>query len=202
MVEFAVSVIDQIGLFGAAILIAIEVIVMPIPSELVLLLSGFNSSTGSFSFLGALVSTTIGSLVGATALYLAGYFFTRERLESIISKYGKFVGFPLRDFKRTMTWFERHGSALIFFGRLIPIVRSVVSIPAGLVRMHFGKFLFFTALGSGIWNTLWISLGFVLGDNWKLAEQYANVIDYFAYTSLAVLALVFAYRALKLIRAK
>ena len=197
MVEFAVSIIDQIGLVGAAFLIAIEVIVMPIPSELVLLLSGFNSSTGSFTLLGAIIATTIGSLVGASVLYSAGYLFTEERLEQLISRYGKYLGISLKDFQKTISWFERHGSALVFFGRLLPIIRSLVSIPAGLVKMNYFKFLFFTTLGSGIWNTLWISIGFVLGDNWKLAEQYADLLDWIAYSAIALVALLIAIRAFR-----
>lgn len=195
MVEFAVSVIDQIGLVGAAFLIAIEVIVMPIPSELVLLLSGFNASTGSFTLLGAIIATTIGSLVGASILYSAGYLFTEERLEQLISRYGKYLGISLKDFQKTIGWFERHGSALVFFGRLIPIIRSLVSIPAGLVKMNYFKFLFFTTLGSGIWNTLWISIGFVLGDNWKLAEQYADLLDWIAYSVIAIVVFLIVIRA-------
>lgn len=197
MVEFAVSVIDQIGLVGAAFLIAIEVIVMPIPSELVLLLSGFNASTGSFTLLGAIIATTIGSLAGASILYSAGYLFTEERLEQLISRYGKYLGISLKDFQKTIGWFERHGSALVFFGRLIPIIRSLVSIPAGLVKMNYFKFLFFTTLGSGIWNTLWISIGFVLGDNWKLAEQYADIIDYIAYSAIALVMIYLVIRAIR-----
>ena len=197
MVEFAVSVINQIGLVGAAFLIAIEVIVMPIPSELVLLLSGFNASTGSFTLLGAIIATTIGSLAGASILYSAGYLFTEERLEHLISRYGKYLGISLKDFQKTIGWFERHGSALVFFGRLIPIIRSLVSIPAGLVKMNYFKFLFFTTLGSGIWNTLWISIGFVLGDNWKMAEQYADIIDYIAYSAIALAIIYLVIRAIR-----
>lgn len=178
-------------------MIAIEVIVMPIPSELVLLLSGFNASTGSFTLLGAIIATTIGSLVGASVLYSAGYLFTEERLEQLISRYGKYLGISLKDFHKTISWFERHGSALVFFGRLIPIIRSLVSIPAGLVKMNYFKFLFFTTLGSGIWNTLWISIGFVLGDNWKLAEQYADLLDWIAYSAIALVALLIAIRAFR-----
>lgn len=170
---------------------------MPIPSELVLLLSGFNSSTGSFTLLGAIIATTIGSLVGASVLYSAGYLFTEERLEQLISRYGKYLGISLKDFQKTISWFERHGSALVFFGRLIPIIRSLVSIPAGLVKMNYFKFLFFTTLGSGIWNTLWISIGFVLGDNWKLAEQYADMLDWIAYSAIALVALLIAIRAFR-----
>jgi len=187
VLEFAVNLIDQIGLLGAGLLIAIEVVVLPIPSELILLLTGFNVSLARFSFAGAIAITTLGSIAGASLLYSLGYFFSEERLEHIVRKYGKYVGISHKDFTKTMTWFERHGTQLVFFGRLVPVIRSLVSIPAGLTSMNLGKFLFFTALGSGIWNSIWITSGYYLGDNWAMAEQYAQVLDYVVYSAIAII---------------
>ena len=119
MLEFAVNLIDQIGLFGAALLIGIEVVILPIPSELILLLTGFNVSIGNFGFIAALIATTIGSLAGALFLYFMGYAFSEERLENLVSKYGKYVGLYVKDLQKTASWFERHGAQLVFFGRLI-----------------------------------------------------------------------------------
>lgn len=189
MLEFAVNLIEQIGLLGAGLLIAIEVVVLPIPSELILLLTGFNVSLAKFSFVGAIGVTTLGSLAGASLLYSLGYFFSEERLEQIVRKYGKYVGISHKDFTKTMTWFERHGAQLVFFGRLVPVIRSLVSIPAGLTSMNLGKFLFFTALGSGIWNSIWITTGYYLGDNWAIAEQYAQVLDYVVYSAIVVIGI-------------
>ena len=141
MLELAVNIIEQIGLFGAAILIAIEVVILPIPSELILLLTGFNVSIGNFGFISALIATTTGSLAGALFLYGIGYIFTEERLEHIVSKYGKYVGFKVKDLQKTASWFEKHGAQLVFFGRLIPLIRSLVSIPAGLTKMKMSKFI-------------------------------------------------------------
>lgn len=189
MLEFAVNLIEQIGLLGAGLLIAIEVVVLPIPSELILLLTGFNVSLAKFSFVGAIGVTTLGSLAGASLLYSLGYFFSEERLEQIVRKHGKYVGISHKDFTKTMTWFERHGAQLVFFGRLVPVIRSLVSIPAGLTSMNLGKFLFFTALGSGIWNSIWITTGYYLGDNWAIAEQYAQVLDYVVYSAIVVIGI-------------
>ncbi len=197
MVEFAVNLIDQIGLLGAGLLIAIEVVILPIPSELILLLTGFNVSLGRFSFIGAIGITTLGSLAGATLLYSLGYFFSDERLEHLVRKYGKYVGISLKDFTKTISWFERHGAQLVFFGRLIPVIRSLVSIPAGLTSMKLSKFLFFTALGSGIWNAIWITTGYYLGDNWALAEQYAQILDYVVYSSIAIIGILFSVKLTK-----
>jgi len=162
VIELAISVINQIGLIGAALLIAIEVVVPPFPSEAILLLTGFNVGLGSFGFVEAVIATSVGSLIGATLLYLVGYFFTQERLEGIIAKYGKYVGLPLKDLQRTMNWFERFGGPLVLFGRMFPIIRSLVSIPAGLVKMGVAQFYLFSGIGIVIWNTLWITIGYNL----------------------------------------
>jgi membrane protein DedA with SNARE-associated domain len=197
VIEFAVDVINQIGLIGAGLLVALEVIVPPIPSEAILLLTGFNVALERFGFIEALIATTIGSLVGATLLYFLGFAFTEDRLEKIVGKYGKFVGLPLKDLKKTMNWFRRYGSALVLFGRMIPIIRSLVSIPAGLVKMNLGKFYFFTSIGALAWNSIWISIGFNLGENWQVGEEFAQYLEWIAYLILGAVAL---YLAINLVR--
>jgi membrane protein DedA with SNARE-associated domain len=197
VIEFAISVIDQIGLVGAALIIALEVIVPPIPSEAILLLTGFNVALGTFSFIEALIATTLGALLGATLLYGVGYFFTEERLEAIVGKYGKYVGLPLKDLKRTMDWFERHGGLLVLFGRMFPIIRSLVSIPAGLVKMGLAKFYLFSSLGIITWNTIWITIGLTLGENWKQGEEFAQVLDYLVYGIVGVIAVYVAFNFIK-----
>ncbi len=187
MIEFAISVINQIGLVGAALIIALEVIVPPIPSEAILLLTGFNVALGTFSFIEALIATTRGALLGATLLYAVGYFFTEERLEAIVGKYGKYVGLPLKDLKRTMNWFERHGGLLVLFGRMFPIIRSLVSIPAGLVKMGLAKFYLFSSIGIISWNAIWITIGLTLGENWKQGEEFAQILDYLVYGIVGVI---------------
>jgi len=197
MVQFAVDLIDQLGLIGAAALIAIEVVILPIPSELILLLTGFNVSLERFVFITAILATTTGSLVGALFLYWMGYAFSEERLEFLVTKYGKYVGIKLTDLQKTASWFERHGAQLVFFGRLIPLIRSLVSIPAGLTEMKLSKFILFTTLGSATWNTIWISLGFFLGDRWKEAEKYTKYLDLIVYAGIAIVALLFLNRVVK-----
>jgi membrane protein DedA with SNARE-associated domain len=197
VLEFAVNLIDQIGLLGASLLIAIEVIVLPIPSELILLLTGFNVSIQNFGFIAALIATTTGSLVGALFLYYLGSAFSEQRLENLVSKYGKYVGLYLKDVQKTAAWFERYGAALVFFGRLIPLIRSLVSIPAGLTKMKLSKFILFTTLGSVTWNTIWISLGFFLGDRWKEAEKYTKYLDLLVYAGIAVVMLFFLNKTVK-----
>ena len=193
MIEFAISVIDQIGLIGAALIIAIEVVIPPIPSEAILLLTGFNVALGRFGFVEAIIATTIGSLIGASLLYLLGRVFTQERLEQMVQKWGKYVGLHLKDLKKTLTWFERHGALLVLFGRMFPIVRSLVSIPAGLVKMGIAKFYIFSTIGIVIWNTLWITIGMNLGENWAQGEEFAQILDYVVYAVVAVVGIYILY---------
>lgn len=197
MIEFAVSVINQIGLLGAALVIALEVVVPPIPSEAILLLTGFNVATGTFGYLEAIIATSLGSLLGASLLYWLGRAFTEERLEQLTAKYGKFVGLPVRDLKRTLDWFERFGGPLVLFGRMFPIIRSLVSIPAGLVKLSLAKFYLFSTIGILAWNTLWITIGMNLGENWEQGEEFAQLLEYLVY---AFIAIVLAYLASNLIR--
>jgi membrane protein DedA with SNARE-associated domain len=197
MVEFAVNIIDQIGLLGAALLIAIEVVILPIPSELILLLSGFNVSIGNFGFFVAVIATTAGSLVGALFLYGIGYAFSEERLEHLVGRYGKYVGIYVKDLQKTAAWFERHGAQLVFFGRLIPLIRSLVSIPAGLTKMKMSKFIIFTTLGSGIWNTIWITLGLILGDQWAKAEKYSKYLDNLVILGVVGIAIYLGVRVVR-----
>lgn len=199
MLEFSISIIEAVGLFGAAFLIALEVIVLPIPSELVLLLTGVSAGQGNFSFIGAILATTAGSLVGAGILYLIGWWVSEERIRLAVMRYGKFVGFRLKDFDKAVYWFELHGVPIVLFGRLVPVVRSLVSIPAGLTKMNPGKFFAFTGLGSLVWNTAWISAGFVLGENWEVAERFSSVIDYVVY---AVLAFILVHLIIRFVKGK
>jgi membrane protein DedA with SNARE-associated domain len=196
LVEFAVGLIGSIGLWGAALLIAIEVIVVPIPSELVLLLTGFNVSEGRFLIEGAIAVTTLASVLGALFLYFVAKAIGEDRVFGLTRKFGKFVGLKESDIHKTLHWFTRYGKALVFFGRLIPIIRSLVSIPAGLTKMKLWVFILFTALGSGIWNSIWITTGFVLGENWSAAEELSNVIDFVAYSAIAVFVLFLVGRAI------
>lgn len=197
MIEFAISVIDQIGLIGAALIIAIEVVIPPIPSEAILLLTGFNVALGRFGFVEAIIATTIGSLIGASLLYLLGRIFTQERLEHMVQKWGKYVGLHLKDLKKTLTWFERHGGALVLFGRMFPIVRSLVSIPAGLVKMGIVKFYIFSTIGIVIWNTLWITIGMNLGENWAQGEEFAQILDYVVYAVVAAIGVYILYNLVR-----
>lgn len=177
LVDRATDVIESIGLAGVAGLIALESVFPPIPSEVVLLLSGFQVSTGEFGFVAAVVAATIGSLVGALILYGVGALVGEERLEWLLAKLGKPLGFKRADIDRAEAWWLRHGDRVVLFGRMVPLVRSLVSIPAGSNRMPLGRFCLYTTIGSAIWNVVWIAIGNALGDQWEKAERFTGYLD-------------------------
>lgn len=186
MIEWATNLIESVGLAGIALLIALESIFPPIPSELVLLLSGFNVSEGNFNVVETVAFATVGSVVGAWVLYAVGRLIDESRLEALVAGVGKWLGIKRKDVETGFRWFERHGTAVIFFGRLVPIVRSVVSIPAGAERMSMVRFTLWTALGSAVWNTVWICIGWGLGDRWQDAEKWGS---WFQYVVAAVIVI-------------
>lgn len=194
MIEFATQLIENVGVIGAGIFIAIESIVIPLPSEFVLLLSGFNVSIGDFSFLAVWITTTTGSLIGALALYTLGYGVSRDGIEKLVGKYGRYVGIKGKDVDKAFAWFERYGNFAIFFGRLVPLVRSLVSIPAGLAEINLIRFGLLTILGSGIWNAIWIYIGVQLGDRWREAESWAIYLDRAVQAGIVLFAIYLLFK--------
>ncbi|GLB66786.1 DedA family protein [Arthrobacter mangrovi] len=185
--QWAVDVMETIGAPGAGLAIALENLFPPLPSEVILPLAGFTASRGNFSLFEALLWTTLGSVIGALALYGLGALLGRRRMLAIADK------LPLvdvEDVERTEAWFNRHGYSAVFFGRMIPIFRSLISIPAGIERMPIWKFLGLTAAGSLVWNTIFVLAGFYLGENWHVVEQYAGI---FQKIVIAVVVLLAAY---------
>lgn len=197
MIDWATEVIDSIGLIGVAFLVALESVVPPIPSELVLLLAGFNVDQGNFTLVGAVLAATAGSVVGALILYSLGAFLSEERLMWLLHKVGRFVGFTKKDIDRGFEWFERHGAPVVFFGRLIPLVRSVVSVPAGAARMPIGQFVLWTSLGSVIWNVVWVVIGQILGDQWEKADVWAGTFQLVVLVALAIIGMLLIVRNLR-----
>lgn len=193
------DVMDALGEVGAGLLIALENLFPPLPSEAILPLAGFAAARGSMNLYGVIVATIIGSVVGALALYWLGHAFGFDRLRRIADK------LPLvnaTDVDRTREWFERHGTKAVFFGRMIPIFRSLISIPAGAAKMPLGIFLLYTTLGSAIWNTIFIMAGYLLGDNWEIVEEYAGVFQKIVIVVVALALLYWLVRRIQSIRRK
>jgi membrane protein DedA with SNARE-associated domain len=184
LADWAVSLMDVIGPAGAGLAIAMENLFPPLPSEVILPMAGLASSRGSFTLFEALFWTTAGSIVGAMLLYGLGAWLGVARLRAIAAKV------PLlhpEDIDRTVAWFSRHGGKAVFFGRMIPIFRSLISIPAGITRMPLWRFALLTAAGSLVWNSIFVLSGFFLGESWHIVERYADILQY-VVIAVAVLA--------------
>jgi membrane protein DedA with SNARE-associated domain len=186
MTDWLVGLMETLGAPGAGLAIALENLFPPLPSEVILPLSGFTASRGEMDLLDVLVCTTLGSVIGALALYWVGALLGRERTLAIAAK------LPLvkpADIEKTEAWFLKHGRKTVFFGRMIPIFRSLISVPAGVERMPLLSFTLLTATGSLIWNTIFVMAGYLLGENWSLVEAYVGIGSK-VVLALVVLALV------------
>jgi membrane protein DedA with SNARE-associated domain len=195
MIEWMTDLIDSVGLLGVAALVALENIFPPIPSEVILLLAGYNVELQRFGFIGAVLAATAGSVIGAYFLYGVGRVLSETRLERFLARVGKFVGLKQKDVHKGFQWFERHEDPVVFFGRLVPVVRSVVSIPAGAEKMPLVKFTFLTAAGSLIWNTVWVSIGWSLGSQWEKAERWSDALQYAVVVLVVIVLVVLIIRA-------
>ncbi|WP_341393676.1 DedA family protein [Arthrobacter sp. G119Y2] len=183
--QWAVDMMEAIGAPGAGLAIALENLFPPLPSEIILPLAGFTASQGNFSLVSALVWTTLGSVVGALALYGLGAWLGRDRMRRLVSKVPLI---ELEDVDKVEAWFDRHGYKAVFFGRMIPLFRSLISIPAGIERMPVWKFLGLTTAGSLIWNAIFVFAGFYLGESWHIVEEYAGVFQKIVIVVVAVAA--------------
>ncbi|MGW3645160.1 DedA family protein [Streptomyces sp. NPDC000878] len=180
------DLMDTLGAPGAGLAIALENLFPPLPSEVILPLAGFAASTGQMSLLAALLWTTAGSVVGALALYGVGALLGRDRTVALAAR------LPLvkvTDIEKTEAWFLRHGTKAVFFGRMIPVFRSLISVPAGVERMPLPVFLTLTTLGSALWNTAFVCAGYSLGDNWT---EVTAVVSAYSKVVLAVAAAALA----------
>lgn len=185
------GIIDAAGAVGVALLVALESIVPPIPSEIVLAMAGYLAGEGRFNVVLVVVAATAGSLLGALVLYWLGAVVGEDRLKRWLDRLPLV---DLDDLEKADRWFERHGRWAVFFGRMVPVVRSLVSVPAGANRMPLAEFVLLTTLGSGIWNSLFVGLGFALGSRWQQVEKYSNWFD---YGIVAVFVLMIAWWVVK-----
>jgi membrane protein DedA with SNARE-associated domain len=183
IVGFAAQSMDALGEWGVGLFTLAETVFPPIPSEVILPLAGFLTRQGSMSLGLVFLTSTLGAYVGALALYFLG---AKLGLERSIRWLSKLPLVDREDFETAERWFRRHGKSAVFFGRLLPGVRSLISLPAGAEKMHLGTFSVFTIAGSGIWNGLLIGLGVLLGKQYSMVEQYARYLNYAVYAALAV----------------
>ena len=189
MNDLVIEIMNNFGYIGVFLLIAIENIFPPIPSEVILLFGGFMTTFTDMNIIGVIIASTLGSLVGAIALYYIGKILNKERLKKIItSKYGKLLRLTPKDIDKADNWFDTKGNKTVFFCRFIPLIRSLISIPAGMSEMPMKKFLIYTVAGSAIWNAALTIAGSIVGDKW---EDILDIMDKYSHIIVIALAILF-----------
>ena len=196
LVTWATDVIRTIGYPGIALLIALEAIFPPIPSEVILPLAGSLAASGTFNFVLVVLSAIIGSCTGATFLYSVGRWGGEERIAGWLDRYGKFMLLSRADLYTTKDWFGRHGTWAVLVARLLPGMRTFVSVPAGLVSMPFVRFVLLTAIGSGLWNGFLVAAGYFLGKNWEQVQGWIAPFGPIVYGIIFLVLAVFVGRRL------
>ena len=190
MHEWIQGIMEQFGYGGVAFLIMLENIFPPLPSEVILTFGGFMTTQTSLSIGGMIVASTFGAIVGALILYFFGRLLSVERLEKIVDKYGKLLRLTKSDVSKADGWFNRYGVWTVLFCRFVPLIRSLISLPAGMAKMSLGTFLLFTTMGTLLWNTILIYLGAAVGSQWKTILYYMDIYSNMAYAVLAISFLV------------
>jgi membrane protein DedA with SNARE-associated domain len=199
MEEFVRETITAGGSVGIALLMLLENLFPPIPSELIMPLAGFEAAAGRLSFWAVVIAGTVGSVTGAVAWYAIGRAFGEARVLALIDRYGFWLTISREEAERAFAWFARWGAFAVFFGRLVPGVRTLISVPAGLAAMPFVPFLAITAMGSLIWVVLLTLAGFVLEANY---ERVAHLLDPATKIILAAIVVIYVFRAFRMWRAR
>lgn len=199
IVDAVVGLMDVIGPYGAGLAIALENVFPPIPSEVILPTAGLAASRGAFALWEAILWTTVGSVVGALALYGLGALLGADRLRRAADRIPLVKG---EDVDKTVAWFGKHGGRAVFFGRFVPGIRSLISIPAGIVRMPIGRFLLLTGSGSLLWNTLFVLLGWFLGERWHVIEPYLGVVENIVLAAIVIAVVWFVVVRVRAARAE
>jgi membrane protein DedA with SNARE-associated domain len=188
MFDWIHTIMNTLNYPGIAFLMFLEVVFPPIPSEIIMPLAGFTASNGSLNVIGVILAGTVGSMVGAVVFYYLGKIVGTERLVMLADKYGKWLTVSGKDVRKADYWFDRHGNKVVFFCRLVPGIRSLVSIPAGVSEMKLLPFLLYTLVGTLIWNIALTYAGFALGENYEVVDQYMGDSGKIVLGILVVLA--------------
>jgi len=200
MENWITDIMNDFGYMGVFLLIALENLFPPIPSEVILTFGGFMTTYSELTLTGVVIASTLGSVVGAVILYYIGYLVDASRMERIIVKWGWILRLTTADVNKAYAWFSKYGVWTVFLCRLVPLLRSLISIPAGSTRMNFGVFFLFTTLGSLIWNVILVSVGAAVGSSWETIVAYMDVYSNIVYALLAlggIAVLLFIFRRKK-----
>ncbi len=197
MSAWILAIMDKLGLAGVTLMMFLENVFPPIPSELIMPMAGFASAMGDMNIIAVIIAGTLGSVLGALPLYYLGTVFDEKRLYRLAEKYGKYFLIKPSDVTNAQAWFNKYGKAVIFFGRMIPAIRSLISIPAGMNRMPMLSFLVLTTLGSAIWTTLLAYAGYVLGANYEQVAEFISPISKLVVIVVLIIGAAIAFFRIK-----
>lgn len=176
---------EQFGYFGIFLMLAFENIFPPIPSEVILPFGGFMTTTTNLTIPGVIIAATAGSLLGAVILYYIGRLLDVDRMERLVDRWGGIIRVSKKDIRKADAWFDKYGYWTVLFCRMVPLVRSLISIPAGMSGMKFGVFMIFTTIGTLGWNLLLVLIGAALGESWEDIAMYMDVYSNVVYVLIA-----------------
>lgn len=191
MENWITEIMNSFGYMGVFLLIMLENIFPPIPSEVILTFGGFMTTTTNMSVTGVVIASTAGSVAGAVILYAIGSILNVNRLEKVVDKWGYLLRLTKKDIHKAQSWFDKYGVWTIFFCRFIPLIRSLISIPAGMARMNFWLFFLLTTIGTMIWNVVLIKVGATVGSSWHDIVHFMDVYSSIAYIILALIFIIF-----------
>lgn len=194
MLEWIKNLMNTLGYPGIVLLMFLENVFPPIPSEFIMPLAGYTAARGDLNFVGVVIAGMLGSVLGALPLYYLGKWLGEERLKQLADKYGKWLTVSGEDIAKADDWFDRHGHKAVFFARLVPGVRSLISIPAGISSMNLLQFLLYSALGTGIWAGVLAYLGRLLGENYEVVNTYLGPITYVVIGGLVLAAAYWVWK--------
>lgn len=184
--KWIIEFMNEFGYIGVLLLIMLENIFPPIPSEIILTFGGFMTTYSEMTKFWLIIAATVGSVAGAMILYTIGLLVGVSRLEKIIDRWGKYLRLTRNDIYRAEAWFNKYGPWTVFFFRLVPLIRSLISIPAGMSGMNFPLFILLTTLGSLLWNSILISVGVEVGANWQEVVAYMDVFSNIVYIIIGI----------------
>ena len=190
MENWITEFMSEFGYLSIFLLVALENVVPPIPSEVILTFGGFLTRSTEMSVVGVILFSTLGSVVGAVILYGVGRLLSVDRLERLVDRYGKVLRVKSSDLERARKFFLRYGNKAVFLCRMVPLVRSLISIPAGMSKMRFGFFLLFTTAGTLIWNMVLVIAGALVGDQWENILAFMDLYSHIVYIVLGVVLAV------------
>ncbi len=185
---------NQMGYLGIAILMFLENLFPPIPSELIMPLAGFTVSQGKMEFLPAVIAGVVGTVLGAYPWYYLGKVVSEERLEHLADKYGKWISVSAKDIHKANNWFNRHGGKAVFLCRLVPGVRTLISLPAGINGMPLLPFTLYSTVGTTLWVGFLTAIGYKLGNNYELVDEYLGPVSKIVLASLIIFFLLWVAR--------